>query len=93
MSRSSNGSIIVNKPKSESVSLMSQFKKIESNLIQIKSSNVEIAAELENLKSEFNKSRDDLQTELNIVAVSFENDLKSNKFNIFLFKDTSAIGI
>ena len=39
MSKSSNGSIIINKPQTESVSLLGQFKNLQRNIVKLKLSN------------------------------------------------------
>lgn len=69
ISKSSNGSIVINQPESESVSLLNQFKKIKNNVIKIQSNSKQIADELKNLKREFNTTKNDLETEINLVAV------------------------
>ena len=71
ISKSSNGSIIVNQPETESVSLLSQFKKIKSNVVKIQSNNKQMADDLNELKRELNSTKNDLQTEISLVAVSF----------------------
>ena len=70
MSKSSNGSIIINKPETESVSLLSQFKNLQKNIVKIKLNNDKMASGLERVKSELNQTKSDLMSELNIVAVS-----------------------
>ena len=69
MSRSTNGSIIVQKPQSESVTLLKQFKSLENNINKIISTNEVLGANVEILQKEFNKTRNDLQMEINIVSV------------------------
>ena len=44
MSKSSNGSIIINKPKTESVSLLGQFKNLQKNIVKLKLSNTKICS-------------------------------------------------
>ena len=70
MSKSSNGSIIINKPQTESVSLLGQFKNLQRNIVKLKLSNTQIATELQHVKSELNQTKNDLSSELNVVAVS-----------------------
>ena len=70
MSKSSNGSIVINKPESESVSLLGQFKSLQRNIVKIKLSNDKMASGLEQVKSELNQTKNDLSSELSIVAVS-----------------------
>ena len=43
MSKSSNGSIIINKPQTESVSLLGQFKNLQKNIVKLKLSNTKIS--------------------------------------------------
>ena len=69
MSKSSNGSIIINKPQTESVSLLGQFKNLQKNIVKLKISNTNIATQLEHVKSELNQTKNDLSSELNVVAV------------------------
>ena len=73
MSRSTNGSIIVQNPKSDSVSLLSQFKALEKNIKIIKSTNELLEASLSRIKDEFNKTKNDLQVEINLVSVCKNN--------------------
>ena len=70
MSKSSNGSIVINKPETESVSLLGQFKNLQKNIAKIKLNNDKMAFGLEQVKSELNQTKNDLISELNIVAVS-----------------------
>ena len=70
MSRSTNGSIIVHKEKSESVSLLSQFKSLEENINQIISTNENIEDRLETIHGELNQTTNDLQIDINLVSVS-----------------------
>ena len=70
MSKSSNGSIVINKPETESVSLLNQFKALQKNIVKIKLSNDKMASGLENIKSELNQTKNDLTAELSLVAVS-----------------------
>ena len=70
MSKSSNGSIVINKPESESVSLLGQFKSLQRNIVKIKLSNDKMASGLEQVKLELNQTKNDLSSELSIVAVS-----------------------
>ena len=70
MSKSSNGSIVINKPETESVSLLGQFKSLQRNIAKIKLNSDKTASELEHLKSDLNQTKNDLTSELNIVAVS-----------------------
>ena len=70
MSRSSNGSIVINKPETESVSLLSQFKSLQRNIAKIRLSNNKMASGLGEMKSELNQTRNDLTAELSQVAVS-----------------------
>ena len=69
MSRSTNGSIIVQNPKSDSVSLLSQFNALEKNIKIIKSTNELLEASLSIIKDELNKTKNDLQMEINLVSV------------------------
>ena len=70
MSKSSNGSIVINKPESESVSLLGQFKSLQRNIVKIKLSNDKMASGLEQVKLELNQTKNDLSSEISIVAVS-----------------------
>lgn len=70
MSKSSNGSIVINKPESESVSLLGQFKSLQRNIVKIKLSNDKMASGLEQVKFDLNQTKNDLSSELTIVAVS-----------------------
>ena len=70
MSKSSNGSIVINKPETQSVSLLSQFKSLQRNIVKIKLNNDKMASGLEQVKSELNQTKNDLSSELSIVAVS-----------------------
>ena len=70
MSKSSNGSIVINQPETESVSLLSQFKSLQRNIVKIKLSNDKMASGLKEVKSELNQTRNDLAAELSQVAVS-----------------------
>lgn len=70
ISKSSNGSIVVNQPETESVSLLGQFKKIKSNVVKIQSSNRQMAYDLKELKRDLNSTKNDLETEISLVAVS-----------------------
>ena len=70
MSRSTNGSIIVHKEKSESVSLLSQFKSLEENINRIISTNENIEDRLETIHGELNQTTNDLQIDINLVLVS-----------------------
>ena len=70
MSKSSNGSIVINKPETESVSLLSQFKSLQRNIVKIKLSNDRMATGLAEVKSELNQTKSDLASELSQVAVS-----------------------
>ena len=79
MSKSSNGSIIINKPETESVSLLSQFKNLQKNIVKIKLNNDKMASGLERVKSELNQTKSDLMSELNIVAVSSPHFERSQK--------------
>ena len=69
MSKSSNGSIVINKPETESVSLLGQFKILQKNIVKMKLSNDKMASGLEEVKSELNQTRSDIISELNIVSV------------------------
>ena len=71
MSKSSNGSIVINKPESESVSLLGQFKSLQRNIVKIKLSNDKMASGLEQVKLELNQTKNDLSSEISIVAVSW----------------------
>jgi len=71
MSRSTNGSIIVQNPKSDSVSLLSQFNALEKNIKIIKSTNELLEASLSTIKDELNKTKNDLQMEINLVSVCY----------------------
>ena len=73
MSKSSNGSIVINKPETESVSLLSQFKSLQRNIAKIKLSNDRMASGLAEVKSELNQTKTDLESELSQVAVSHFN--------------------
>ena len=73
MSKSSNGSIVINKPETESVSLLSQFKSLQRNIAKIKLSNDRMASGLAEVKSELNQTKTDLESELSQVAVSHLN--------------------
>ena len=70
MSKSSNGSIVINKPETESVSILTQFKSLQRNIVKIKLSNDRMASGLKEVKSELNQTRNDLAAELSQVAVS-----------------------
>ena len=70
MSKSSNGSIVINKPETESVSLLSQFKSLQRNIVKIKLNNDKMVSGLEQVKTELNQTKNDLTSELSIVAVS-----------------------
>ena len=70
MSKSSNGSIVINKPETESVSLLGQFKSLQRNIVKIKLNNDKMASGLEEVKSDLNQTKNDLTAELSIVAVS-----------------------
>ena len=69
ISKSSNGSIVVNQPQSESVSLLNQFKRIKSNIVKIQSSSRKMEFDLKNLKQELNNTKSDFETEISIVSV------------------------
>ena len=75
MSRSTNGSIIVHKERSDSVSLLTQFEKLEKNINRIVSTNELLEAHLETIHEELNKTKNDLQMDINLVSVS------ENEFN------------
>ena len=70
MSRSTNGSIIVHKERSDSVSLLTQFQKLEKNINRIVSTNELLDAHLETIHEELNKTKNDLQMDINLVSVS-----------------------
>ena len=70
MSKSSNGSIVINQPENESVSLLSQFKSLQRNIVKMKLKTDKTAVGLDLVRSELNQTKNDLTSELNIVAVS-----------------------
>ena len=70
MSKSSNGSIVINKPETQSVSLLSQFKSLQRNIVKIKLNSDKMASGLKQVKSELKQTKNDLSSELSIVAVS-----------------------
>ena len=77
ISRSTNGSIIVQEPQNESVTLLKQFKALERNIKTIKSSNEVLEKNQKIIQRELNRTRNDLQAEINIVSVS------KKKYNFF----------
>lgn len=88
MSKSSNGSIVINKPERTSTPLLGQFKSLQRNIVQIKLNNEKMASGLNEVRSELNQTKNDLSSELSLVAVSLLQKINLiNSYGINDFND------